>query len=152
MDRPNYAPPPKPAPVMVDPAQLLALRAMLDQILGSAIDSISAAPCALLTIAEPYWQGAAKSWAAELVLLPSGSIERSFLRGRRDYTDVDKKGRGVKLCFVLRPGCVYEVHAVERQRDRRYLCRVTDGAIAYLTPGEAQRWSDGLLFADARYR
>lgn len=151
--RQRYAPPDELPQILVDPAPLLALRAMLDQVLTGAADQLATAPAALLQLKEPQWgSGDSRPWVAEVVIMRSGSFERSFLRGRRDYSAADKKGRGIKICYVLRPGIVYEVHEVTYRREERYFCRVRDGEIERLEPEEAQRWADGLHFVDAHCR
>lgn len=131
--------------ILVDPAPLLALRALLDQILAGAHNGAS--PCAVLQIAEDHLVEK-RPWVAELVVTPHG-FQRAFLRGRRDYSEANKKGRGVRHCFVLRPGCTYEVAEITRKGEHRYLCRVVNGDVTQLTPDEAQRWADGLHYVES---
>lgn len=138
-------------PILVDPAPLLALRAMIDQVLAGATSATE--PCLVLELELHGSYGNRfdkKPWVAELVLTAHG-FQRAFLRGRRDYTDADKKGRGVREQFILRPGCVYEVQRVSSKGIvSRNMYRVVDGTLEILHREGLQAWADGLHFAELR--
>ena len=138
-------------PILVDPAPLLALRAMIDQVLAGATEV--PAPCAVLELELHGAYGSRfdkKPWVAELVLTAHG-FQRAFLRGRRDYTRADKKGRGVVEQYVLRPGCVYEVQRVSPKGVvSRNMYRVVDGTFEILSTEGLQAWADGLHYAALR--
>lgn len=132
-------------PILVDLAPLLALRTAIDRVLAGVLAAPE--PFAVLEI-EIDHLAEKKPWVAEVVTTPHGFL-RAFLRGRRDYSHVDKKGRGVREHFVLRPDCVYEVcrPARNQRASERYFCRLRDGEIQRVTPEEMQAWADGLHLA-----
>jgi hypothetical protein len=71
----------------------------------------------------------ASAWVAELRgRHHKYTFERSFLRGKIDYSKANSKGsRGVEVHFVLYPGKYYEVsNPTSWRRTDRYFCRVTD--------------------------
>ncbi len=76
-----------------------------------------------------------RPWVAEITGVDSnGRLQRSFLRGQRDYRDCNGTGsRGIVVYFHLYPGKVYEVNELLTwEKSRRYFCRVVDGRMVEL--------------------
>lgn len=76
-------------------------------------------------------EDARRPWVARIPGLdPRFDLDRRFQRSKVDYSEADKKGRGIKHWFVLRPG-VYEIYEpLPRLQERRYFARVQeDGTI-----------------------
>lgn len=80
---------------------------------------------------------------------PKFELRREFVRGKRDYSEADKKGRGLRMWFVLEPG-VYEVwEPLKRYGERRFFLRVTpDGAQEEITRGEVDQMASDYVFSD----
>jgi hypothetical protein len=82
-----------------------------------------------------------RPWVAEL----SRGWQRSFLRGRRDYTLANGAGsRGIFVEYVLHDGRIYDVYELTSWTDtRRYFCRVEAGEILTIEREEVPRWLSG---------
>lgn len=92
-------------------------------------------------ILAPSW----RAWVAEVrAMSRSGKIDRSFLRGLKDYSAANGTGsRGVFVTYILRPDTLYEVNALETwSRQRRYFCRAVEGRVVELSTAEAAEWLD----------
>jgi len=84
----------------------------------------------------PPW----RPWVARIVGVDdTGRIQREFLRGKKDFSAALGMGaRGVYYYYHLRPGHVYEVRELMSwTKDRRYFCRVENGAIIEMSREEA---------------
>lgn len=109
--------------VTVDRADLIAIRDLVTRLLGdTAADPPRPADtfCAVLRL--PTYRDD-RPWVARLSRGDRG-IERTFIRGRVDYSDT----RG-DTCFILDPGRLYEVGHPTRRGVRRYLCRAENGVV-----------------------
>lgn len=71
-------------------------------------------------------------------------MERDFLDGKKDYSQANSVGsRGVYLFYVLRPGIVYEVHALTSwSGSEQYFCRVEGSELVRMTLNEAAAWME----------
>lgn len=67
-----------------------------------------------------------RPWVARLLgPSPRHTYERVFVDSQRDWREADKKGRGVKHCFTLEYGHLYEVcRWRKRDKSERYFVRV----------------------------
>jgi hypothetical protein len=75
----------------------------------------------------PTGRGPARSpWVARLLGPdPKRNYERSFVEPSRDYHAADKRGRGVKACFRIDAGNIYEVCRWKtRDKSERYFVTV----------------------------
>lgn len=68
---------------------------------------------------------------------PEFRFQREFLRGKRDYSDADKKGRGIRVWYVLEPG-YYE--AFEPSARRFYLRATPNGGCGEVDRYEVAAW------------
>ncbi|WP_256846893.1 hypothetical protein [Paenibacillus sp. Pae108] len=73
-----------------------------------------------------------RPWVADITGNdPKYKFKRSFLRGRKDYSEANKKGsRGVYYYYELDPGRVYEINELTSSKNtRRFFARVADGQL-----------------------
>lgn len=84
-----------------------------------------------------------RAWVAEVPEIRGKWVERSFVRGKKDYTHANSVGsRGVYLHYFLESGKVYEVSSPQSWKSTdRYFCRITDdGQLIKLSREEAAEW------------
>jgi hypothetical protein len=79
-----------------------------------------------------------RPWVARLGV----GMSRTFLRGRKDYSQAVEGGaRGVFLWYELPEGGVYEVNApIDWTSADRYSCRSERGRIVRMTREEVGQW------------
>lgn len=79
-----------------------------------------------------------RPWVARL----GAGMSRTFLRGRKDYSQAVEGGaRGVFLWYELPEGGVYEVNAPQSWTEAdRYFCRSERGRIVRMTREEVDQW------------
>jgi hypothetical protein len=82
-----------------------------------------------------------RPWVAEITGKdPKFKYKRSFLRGRKDYSEANKKGsRGVYYYYELDPGKIYQIN--DRRSwslTYRYYARVIDGELVEIDESEVE--------------
>ncbi|REK68027.1 MAG: hypothetical protein C6P35_03395 [Cohnella sp.] len=82
-----------------------------------------------------------RPWVAEITGKdPKYKFRRVFLRGRKDYSEANKKGsRGVYYYYELYPGKIYQINdRISWKVTRRYFARVIDGNLVEIEESEVE--------------
>lgn len=83
-----------------------------------------------------------RPWVAQITGGEFPRLDRTFLKGKKDYTHSNSVGsRGVELHYLLTEGEVYEVKYNSAWQNRqRCFCTVHGGEILPLTKEDVEAW------------